>query len=160
VSHPSLGLPEIDRTTGFPTAAERIRAAADRIGARALEVALERDPAFRDRYDEIGLRQLLRDTEIIIDRVALSIAANDPRFVAKWADQTVPIYRRRRVPMDDLVHILEGLRAAIAPFVPGPEATALHAAIEAGIAQARWNRRVAGDARKRNPLLQFLYRGG
>lgn len=160
MSHPSLGLPEIDRTTGFPTAAERIRAAADRIGARALEVALERDPAFRDRYDEIGLRQLLRDTEIIIDRVALSIAANDPRFVAKWADQTVPIYRRRRVPMDDLVHILEGLRAAIAPFVPGPEATALHAAIEAGIAQARWNRRVAGDARKRNPLLQFLYRGG
>ena len=35
----------------------------------------------------------------------------------------------------------------------------MHAAIDAGIAQFRWNRRIAGDARKRNRLLEFIYKG-
>ena len=160
MSHPSLGLPAIDTTAGYPEAAARIRAATHRLGGRALEIAVERDPTFRDRYDELGLRHLLRDTEAMIDRIAWSVASNDPGFVAKWADQTVPLYRRRRVPMDDLVQLLEGLRGATRPFLVGPEAQPMHAAIDAGIAQMRWNRRIAGDARKRNAFLQFLYRGG
>ena len=35
----------------------------------------------------------------------------------------------------------------------------MHAAIDAAIAVFKWNRRIAGDARKRNKLLQFLYKG-
>jgi hypothetical protein len=35
----------------------------------------------------------------------------------------------------------------------------MHAAIDAGIAQMRWNRRIAGDARKRNRLLAAIYKG-
>ena len=77
----------------------------------------------------------------------------------EFADQVVPLYRRRRVPMDDLVHLSEGLRAAMAPFLDGPEADPMHAAIDAGIAQMRWNRRIAGDARKRNRLLEAIYKG-
>lgn len=160
MSHPSLGLPTIDETAGFPDAAARIRTAASRLGARAMEIAVERDPTFRDRHEELGLRRLLRDTEVMIDRIALSVASNDPGFVAKWADQTVPIYRRRRVPMDDLIQLMEGLRAAIGALLSEPEGRPMHAAIDAGIAQMRWNRRIAGDARKRNRLAQFLYRGG
>jgi hypothetical protein len=133
VTHPSLGLPPPNETAGFPDAATRLRAATTRLGARALEIAVERDPSIRDRYDEIGLRHLLRDTEIFIDRIALAVASNDPAPVRSFIDQVVPIYRRRRVPM--------------------------HAAIDAGIAQMRWNRRVAGDARKRNRLLQAIYKG-
>jgi hypothetical protein len=159
VSHPSLGLPAIDATAGFPAAAARIEAAGDRLGARALEVAVERDPTFRDRYDEIGLRQLLRDTEVMINRIALSVGANDPGYLAKWVDQTVPVYRRRRVPADDIAQLLEGLRASVGSMLVAAEAEPLHAAIDEGIRILRWNRRVAGDARKRNRLAQFLYRG-
>jgi hypothetical protein len=159
VSHPSLGLPPPDETAGFPAAAERLRAAAPRHAARALEIAVERDPTFRDRYDELGLRRLLHDTEVFVDRLALAIAANDPGPVRAFADQVVPLYRRRRVPMDDLVQLSEGLRAAVAAFLIGPEAEPMHAAIDAGIATMRWNRRIAGDARKRNRLLQAIYKG-
>jgi hypothetical protein len=87
------------------------------------------------------------------------VATNDPLPTSEFADQVVPLYRRRRVPMDDLVQLSEGLRTAMAPFFDGPEADPMHAAINAGIAQMRWNRRIAGDARKRNKLLEFIYKG-
>ena len=61
--------------------------------------------------------------------------------------------------MDDLQLVFEGLRSAIAAFLVGPEAEAMHASIDAGIAQMRWNRRIAGDARKRNRLLAAIYKG-
>ena len=34
------------------------------------------------------------------------------------------------------------------------------AAIDEAIAAYKWHRRLAGDARKRNALLQFIYKGG
>jgi hypothetical protein len=159
VSHPSLGLPAVDVSAGYPAAADRIRAASDRLGARALEVAVERDPTFRDRYDELGLRHLLRDTEVMIDRIALSVASNDPGFLVKWIDQTVPVYRRRHVSSDDVARVLEGLRASVGAVLVGDEAAPMHAAIDEALTILRWNRRIAGDARKRNRFLQFLYRG-
>lgn len=159
MSHPSLGLPPPDTTAAFPGAAARIRAATDRLAARALEIAIDRDPTFRDRYDEIGLRRLLRDTESFIDRLALAVAGGNPGVVASFIDQTVPMYRRRGVPMDDVAHLFEGLRGAISAILVGAETVPLHAAVDAAIAQARWNRRVAGDARRRNRLLQAIYKG-
>jgi hypothetical protein len=159
VSHPSLGLPPRDETAGFPEAAARLRAATSRLGARALEIAVERDATLLERHDELGLRHLLRDTEIFVDRIALAVATDDPSPMSEFADQVVPLYRRRRVPMDDLVQLSEGMRAAMAPFLAGPEAAPMHAAIDAGIRVMRWNRRIAGDARKRNRLLQAIYKG-
>jgi hypothetical protein len=159
VRHPSLGLPPRDESVGFPAAAARLRAARAKLGTRALEIAIERDPTLPDRHGELGLRHLLRDTEIFVDRIALAVASDDPTPMSEFADQVVPLYRRRRVPMDDLVQLSEGLRAAIAPFLDGPEADAMHAAINAGIAVMRWNRRIAGDARKRNRLLEAIYKG-
>jgi hypothetical protein len=159
VTHPSLGLPPPDTTAAFPAAAARIRAAGDRLAARALEIAIDRDPTFHQRYDEIGLRRLLRDLDTFIDRLAFAVATGDPHAFGWFVDQTVPIYRRRAVPMDDLAHLFEGLRGAIGATVVGDEGVALHAALDDGIAQTKWNRRIAGDARKRNRLLQFLYKG-
>jgi hypothetical protein len=158
-AHPSLGLPPPDETAGFPEAAERLRVATSRLGARALEIAVEGDPTLTERHDELGLRYLLRDIETFVDRIALAVALDDPAPMREFADQVAPVYRRRRVPMDDLVQISEGLRAAMAPFLEGPEADPMHAAINAGIAQMRWNRRIAGDARKRNRLLEAIYKG-
>ena len=159
MTHPSLGRPPRSRKAGFPAAADRLRAAQDRVAVRALEIAVERDPTLRDRYDELGLRHLLRDSETFIDRIAVAIGANDAHLVGDFIDELVPLYRRRAVPMDDLVLLVAGLGSACAALLVGPEATVMHAAIDDGIATMRWNRRIAGDARKRNRLLQAIYKG-
>jgi hypothetical protein len=69
VAHPSLGLPPVDRTAGLPPAAAKVDAARERLAGRALEIAIDRDPTIRDRYDEVRLRRLLRDPSTLLDRV-------------------------------------------------------------------------------------------
>jgi hypothetical protein len=160
VSHPSLGLPPLDLTAGFPEAAERIRVARERLAARALSVAMDADPTVRDRYDETGQRQLLRDASLLAERVALCVAAADPLPAREYADWTAPLYRRRRVPMDDLVALCEGLRVALPSVLAPAEMAAASGALDAAIEVYRWHRRLAGDARKKNAFLQFLYKGG
>ena len=76
-----------------------------------------------------------------------------------WANQVAVLYRRRRVPMDDLVAIAEGLREASEAAVNPAERGPLETAIDEAIRTFRWYRRLAGDARKRNRILQFLYKG-
>jgi hypothetical protein len=147
-------------TAGFPDAAARLRTAKTRIAARALEIALADSPGMRERYDELGLRQLVRDTELLVERVALSVAANDSYFAREYADWTVILYRRRKVPMDDLVNLCEGIRAASASVLSGDEMAAANAALDDAIEVYRWSRRLAGDARKKNAFLQFFYKGG
>lgn len=159
VSHPSLGLPPRDEAAGFPAASARIQSSRSRLGVRALEIAVERDPTLRERHDELAQRAMLRDTEIFIERIALAVSSGDPAVAGEFADQVVPLYRRRRVSMDDLITLSEALRSAIAAILSGPEAESASAAIDAAIAQFRWHRRIAGDARKRNRLLQAIYKG-
>jgi hypothetical protein len=131
----------------------------DALGARALESAVERDPTLMTRYDELGLRERLHDAALLADRVALSVAAGDPGPAREYADWTAPAYRRKRVPLDDIINLLEGLRTALPSVVDGQADVDADAAIDAAIAVYRWNRRLAGDARKRNPFLQLLYKG-
>jgi hypothetical protein len=160
VSHPSLGLPPLDVTAGLPDAARRIRDRAPELAARALAVALDRDATMRERHDEAGLRARLHDAELLAERVALCVAANDPTPIREYADWTSPVYRRKRVPLDDLIGLCEGLRAALPLALAPGETEAADAALDAAIEQYRWHRRLAGDARKKNALLQFIYKGG
>ena len=157
--HPSLGAPPPDLTRGYADGARRLRSATPRLAVRALEVALELDPTMRDRLGELGLRKLLRDTETLIDRVALAVATNEPRFAGEWAEMVAPTYRRRRVPMDDLIGLGEGIRAAASSVLGPEEMRSADAAIDEAIRLFRWHRRLAGDARKRNPIIAFLYKG-
>ena len=131
----------------------------DTLAARALESAVERDPTMMTRYDELGLRERLHDAALLADRIALSVAASDPAPAREYADWTAPAYRRKRVPLDDLINLLEGLRSALPTVVDGQAEADGNAAIDAAIASYRWNRRLAGDARKRNAFLQLLYKG-
>jgi hypothetical protein len=160
VSHPSLGLPPLDPTAGSAAAAARIRAGVSRLAARAVSVAMDADPTIRQRYDEAGQRRLLRDAELLAERVALAVAAGDPSSTADYAHWTAPVYRRRKVSMDDLVRLCEGLRAALPAVLAPAELPAADAALDAAIEVYRWHRRLAGDARKKNALAQFLYKGG
>lgn len=159
MSHPSLGLPPIDRTDGLPAPAARVNGARARLATRAFEIAIDRDPTLRERYDEIGLRRLLRDTAVLIDRVVDAMADGDPERARVFAEAIPPMYRRRKVPMDDLVTISEGIRAAIGALLPMADMGTVDAAVDAMIDRFRWNRRIAGDARKRNRLLQAIYKG-
>jgi hypothetical protein len=160
VSHPSLGLPPVSLTAGFPGAAKRIQNAAPTLAARALAVALDRDPSLRDRNDEVGLRQRLLDAELLAERVALAVASDDPSPAREYAVWTAPVYRRKRVPLDDLIQLCEGLRVAFPSVLTPDELASADRALDAAIDRYRWHRRIAGDARKRNAFLQFIYKGG
>ena len=160
MSHPTLGLPPADQRPVFPDAYARLRASAPRLAARALEVAIEGDPTFRDRYDEIALRGRLRDAELLTHRLAQSVRVDSPVALREYAEMVTTVYRRKRVPMDDLVALCEGLRAALAGVLRGEETASADRALDDAIAIFRWHRRLAGDARKKNPFLQFIYKGG
>ena len=111
------------------------------------------------RHDELGLRHLLRDTGVYVERLALSVGSGRTAYPSEWTDWCAPLYRRRRVPMDDLISISEGLRAAVRSFLGPDEMTIADEAIDGAIRSLRWNRRIAGDARKRNRLLAAIYKG-
>jgi hypothetical protein len=159
VSHPSLGLPPIDRISDLPPAAGRVVVARERLAARALEIAIDRDPTLRERHDEYAMRRLLRDAAVLIDRVADALAAGDPGPARAFADATPPAYRRRKVPMNDLINLCESIRIAIGAIVAPADMGPVDAAVEAMIERFKWHGRIAGDARKRNRLLQAIYKG-
>lgn len=159
VSHPSLGAPPPDPSAGASAAAARLNGVASRLAGRALEVAVERDPTLTERHDATALRQLLRDAETFVERIARSMATADLMFVHEFADAVAPLYRRRRVPMDDLVSVLEGLRQGMTAVLAPDDVVAADEAVDAAVAVFRDYRRLAGDARKRNRVISFLYKG-
>ena len=109
--------------------------------------------------DETGIRLLLRDTGILIDEVADSVATGSVAAIRSWAEQASVIYRRRRVPMDNVIALCEGLREASRAVLAPAERAPVDAALDTAIERLRWQRRIAGDARKRNRILQLLYKG-
>jgi len=141
-------------------AAARIRTNRERLAARALRVAMDSDPTIEERFDEVGLRLLLRDAELLAERVALSIETGRPDLAREYAEWTAPVYRRRRTPMDDLISLCEGLRTAFPTVLAPAELASATEALDAAIGAYRWHRRIAGDARRKNAFLQFLYKGG
>jgi len=159
VSHPSLGLPPPSFAAGFPAAADRLRAGRAQLAARTLEIMVERDRTLVKRHTELALRQLLRDVDVFIERLAMAVADANPRWLGKWMDDVAPQYRRRRVPMDDIVNLLESLQVSSRAVLSPVEQAPADAAIDDGIRVCRWYRRIAGDARKRNPILAFIYKG-
>ena len=56
--------------------------------------------------------------------------------------------------------LCEGLRTALPSVLAPGEVAPAGAALDEAIKVYRWHRRLAGDARKRNALLQLLYKGG
>ena len=136
-----------------------LRSGGARLRARAFAAALDLDPTLAERHDELVRQALLADLEAFVDRLVVAISTGDPRAMATFADLVAVRYRKRKVSMDDIVTLCEGLRRAAAAVVEPSSHAALDAAIDAGIVVFKWHRRLAGDARKRNPLLAFIYKG-
>lgn len=157
--HPNLGLAPIDLTAGYPAAAEKLRDNAARISAAALEAAVEADPTIRTRYDEVGLRRLLRDGELLVARLATCLASGEDGLLVEYAEWIGPICRRRGVPQGDMSALCAGIRGALEPDLSADEFAAAGRALDAAAARFKRNGRLAGDGHKRNALLKWMYRG-
>ena len=120
---------------------------------------MDGDPTMRTRYTDAGLRNLLRDAEVFVDRVALCVAGNDSYCFREFADMSAPVFRRREVPMDDVVRILEAIRAGVRGVLSETETVPADAALDEAVEVLREYRRLAGDARKRNPIIAAIYKG-
>jgi hypothetical protein len=159
VSHPSLGLPPLDLHAGRPADAASLKAGTSRVAARALEAAVAADPTLRERYDQVQLRELLADLQAFVGRVALAIAADDPSVMTGWAENIAVRYRKRVVPMDDVIALCEGLRTVVPGLVTPDASESVNAALDAAIKVFKWHRRLAGDGHKRNAFVAFIYKG-
>jgi len=120
---------------------------------------MDGDVTIGARYDEAGLRQLLRDAELLTERVAYCVETGVPDHAREYAEWTAPLYRRRFTPMDDVIGLCNGLRSAFPSVLAPGELPLADESLDAAIEVYRWHRRLAGDARKRNALLQLLYKG-
>jgi len=152
-------MPPRDLHAGDPAAAAAIRSAGARLSARALAAAIDIDPTMKDRHDELARQSLQADLQAFVDRLIVAVSSGDPRAMATFADLVAVRYRKRKVSMDDVITLCEGLRRAAGSVVEPAAQPTIDEAIDEAIAVFKWNRRLAGDARKRNPLLAFLYRG-
>ena len=159
MTHPSLGLPPPNLSAGNPVAAAAIRSGGPRLRARALAAARDIDPTFADRHTALTQQMLLSDLDAFADRLVTAVASGDPRAMATFADLVAVRYRKRKIGMDDVVTLCEGLRRSAASVIEPDAEAAIDAAIDAAIEVFKWHRRLAGDARKRNPLLAFIYKG-
>ncbi len=85
---------------------------------------------------------------------------NDPQWLRQFADQTATVYRRRGIELDDVIKLFEGIRASVRSVLTAEELVPADVALDEAIAVFRWHRRLAGDARKRNPIIAAIYKGG
>jgi hypothetical protein len=159
VSHPSLGLPPRDPRAGDPASAAVLQSGGARLRSRAFAAALDLDPTLAERHTELVRQGLLADLEAFVDRLASAVASDHPHAMAMFADLVAVRYRKRKIPMDDLVTLCDGLRRAASAVVEPGAMPAVDAALDEAIAVFKWHRRLGGDARKRNPFLAFIYKG-
>jgi hypothetical protein len=144
---------------GDPASAAALRTGGARFRSRAFAAALDLDPTLADRHTELVRQALLADLEAFIDRLAVAVASDHPHAMATFADLVAVRYRKRKIPMDDLVTLCDGLRRAASAVVEPGAMPAIDAGLDEAIAVFKWHRRLGGDARKRNAFLAFIYKG-
>ena len=81
----------------------------------------------------------------------MAVASGRPDVAPEYAEWTAPLYRRRGVSMDDVIALSEGLRKAFPRVLAPDEMPAADPAIDEAIKAYRWHRRIAGDARHKQP---------
>ena len=157
--HPSLGLAPVDMAAAFPAAARTINREAPRIAARALEAAVEADKSLRKRFDETGLRRLLRDAEILTERLAMCLGSGDSRFLIDHVESMKPIYRRRGTSLRDLAAICAAIGHVLETELGPEERSLAERCLGEAIAILRADSRLAGDSHSRNALWDWMYKG-
>jgi hypothetical protein len=153
-----LGLPPRDRTAGHPDAATRLRASRVRLGQIALETTVRNAPRFAASYDELAMRRFLRDYDRHIEQLARGVETGDPYYTAMYGEWLVPVYRRREVPMKDVMALVGGLREAAATVLTPEESEAAQPLFEAWMAKLKHHGRLQGD-HQGNKVVRFFWKG-
>ena len=143
----------------YPAAAAKLRGDIAKISTAALEAAVTADPTIRTRYDKVGLQLLLRDGELLVDRLATCLAGGQDLWLTEYAEWVGPIHRRRGVPLGDLATLCAGIDKTIEPDLSPDEHAAAARSLDAAAAILTRNGRVAGDRHRRNAFLKWMYRG-
>jgi hypothetical protein len=156
--HPSLGLPPRDRTAGQPEAAARLRTSRSRLARIALEATVRNAPRFSQTYDELAMRRFLRDYDRHIEQLARGLETADSYFTAQYGEWLVPVYRRRQVPMKDVIALVGGLREAAATVLTPAEGEAAEPLFAAWIASLKHHQRLPGD-HQGNKVVRFFWKG-
>lgn len=156
--HPSLGLPPTDVTAGHPDAAARLRSNLPRLARLGLQETVKDDVGFAERYDDNMLRLLLRDSERHLEQLARSMESGRDYYVTGYAEWLVPVYRRRRIPMRDLMALLAGLQVAVATVLTPSERDAADSFFESWNDTLKHHQRLPGD-HKGNKLIRFFWKG-
>ncbi len=113
----------------------------------------------RDRHDEVGLRHLLRDTEVYIDRMASPSPSDDPSSPGRGPSRSRRSTAAGASRWTTWSRLAEGLRLASRPSLLRASAGRSTPRSTRPIGVFRWHRRIAGDARKRNRLLAVPLQG-
>lgn len=156
--HPSLGFPPADPTAGLPAAAARLRANRERLARVALQAAIRLAPGFDERYDEHALRLFLRDFDQHIEQLAKALETGNDSFVVNYGEFLVPLYRRRKVPMNDFIAMVGGLRDASSSVLTPEENDVAEGLFERWSARLKRHGRLPGD-HKGNPIIRFFWKG-
>ncbi len=69
------------------------------------------------------------------------------------------MFRRRKVAVDDVIGILEGLRAGARGVLTEEEMVPASRALDDAVAVYRRFRHIRGDAREWNPVTSKIYKG-
>lgn len=157
--HPNLGLAPFDMTSGYPAAAATLRREVAQISSGALTAAAKADPTFLTRYDEAGLRLLVRDAELLAERLAMCLGGGGVRWLTDYAEWIGPIERRRGVVLGDLAALCVGMGEVLEPALGADELAAAKRSLDAAANVFRRNGRIAGDRHKRNAFLKWMYKG-
>ena len=131
---------------------------ASRLASTALEAAYRIDETLPQRYDERMQRKFLRDYEQYIEQLARAIETGEDRFVVVWGESIVPIYRRRKVRMNDVVSLIRGLEEAAVALGPAADAAVIREPVGAWVDRLRHHRRLPGD-HKGNAAVRFIWKG-
>jgi len=156
--HPTLGLPPHDVTAGYPAAARRLRAQRERLARLSLENTVRLAPHFNDRYEEVQLRLMLRDFERHVEQLARSLETGERSYVVNYAEWLVPVYRRRRIPMNDFIAMVDGLRHAAATVLTPEETDFAEGLFVGWTDMLRHHGRLPGD-HIGNKYVRFFWKG-
>lgn len=158
MSHPNIGLPPHDVTAGLPAAAARLRANRHRLARVAMQATVRISPGFNERYDEQMLRIFLRDFDQHIEQLARALETGEDSYVVNYGEWLVPTYRRRRVPMNDFIAMIAGLREAAMGVLTPDENEVCRELFERWAERLKAHGRLPGD-HKGNSIIRFFWKG-
>ena len=91
-------------------------------------------PDLLDRYGEPGRAKCLQDMRYNLEHLAPAVALGEPGIFARYVRWLDDLLRARNIPASDVRRSLEVMEAVISARLPGEEAAAIAACIQAGLA--------------------------